>query len=547
MYSDSSVALLLSLIYTSLLFLGTVSAKRKSIILVPAAIVLGIMISILYNTFDLPNNKYYVNATYLGKSGITDRFRSAGRILAVKSYSADQQKVLWKNGKVDPLTVNQTVLLSGHFKKTSYDSEGVLYSGDAVSYQVLSGQPNLFLEMERWKQSLAHRLTEILGSDTGSLAASLVLGIKADALRERTHILKYLGVIHILSISGFHVNLLEGLLKRSKLRKISTPIILLYAVLINSVPAWRAALMKLSKGAAIVFKRDSPASNQLIFAALIQLLLAPYLLFNKSFQLTYAATAGLIYLRKPIAELLQGFPGGKLKAAFTLSMAAIIPCIPFLSAMSSDLNLALFPANFIIVPLYSLFCVLSFLMIPLVILNVVWSFGLVAFLAGGILRSINFLEFFILEYFSFRIGWTGASIIFLLVSLYILMKRYELSISKRSLIMVLSYFILFNIYFLPGSTKIIFQKNMGQAKMILQQDLKQYELVTEKMYKRAVRLTAIPIESTVSVFGYAVSPDQGDFPLICIEGVTLTPLSDPASDIIYEEYLLIFGKLIRLK
>ena len=113
--------------------------------------------------------------------------------------------------------------------------------------------------------------------------------------------------------------------------------------------------------------------------------------------------------------------------------------------------------------------------------------------------------------------------------------------------MTVSYFILFNIYFLPGSTKVIFQKNMGQAKVILQHDLKQYELVSEKMFKRSVRLTAIPVESVISVFGASVSPNQGDFPEIYIQGKILAPLSDPASDIIYEEYLVIFGKLIRLK
>ena len=138
MYSDSPLALILSLIYCCLLFLGTLSAKRKSMVLVPIGIFLGVTISLLYNAYDLPNNKYYVNSTYTGKAGIMDRFILDGRIIAVQNYSADQQKLLWKNGKVDALTVNQKVLLSGNFKKTRFDPAGILYLGQDVSYQVFA-------------------------------------------------------------------------------------------------------------------------------------------------------------------------------------------------------------------------------------------------------------------------------------------------------------------------------------------------------------------------------------------------------------------------
>lgn len=547
MYSDSSGALLLSLIYLSLLCLGAYSTTKKSWRFILTGVLLGVVISYYYNALILPNNKYYVKMSYLGKIGITDRFKYKGRILAVATYSKEHQKSLWENGKIDPLIVNQEVMLNGNFKKSTYDPDGNLYLGEEVSYQILSNHSNLFLDLEKWKINMAERFRNVIGIEAGSLAASLVLGVKNDTLRDRMDILKYLGVIHILSISGFHVNLLEALLKRSRLRKISTPVILGYALLINSVPAWRAALMKLSKGLAGACQRDSKAANQLVFAAFIQLLREPYLLFNKSFQLTYAATLGLIFFRKPIANLLQGLPGPKLKAGISLSAAAMIPCIPFLAEMSSDINLALFPANFMIVPFYSLFCVGSFLLVPLILLKVKFAFGPVALIMDGILRIINFLEFFILEYFSFRIAWTGASMIFLLVSLYLLMKYFNLSVSRKFLIMALSYFILFNIYFLPGSTKIIFQKNRGQAKVILQQNLKQYELVTPKMYKRAVRLTTIPVEAPVSIFGFLVEPGQGEFPIVRTKGMSLEPLSSASSDIINEEYLLIFGKLIRLK
>lgn len=547
MYSDSFGALSFSLIYLSLLCWAVYFGNKKSLRYVLSGLILGMLISCIYNGRELPNNKYYVKAKYFGTIGITDRFKYDGTILAVATYSKEQQKSRWQNGETESLIPNQEVMLKGKFEKLSYDPDGNLFLGQDVSYETGSDNENLLFYLETWKHRMAQKFTEVIGIEAGSLAASLVLGVKDDVLRERMDILKYLGVIHILSISGFHVNLLEALLKQTSLRRISTPLILGYALLINSVPAWRAALMKLSKGLAGVCQRDSKASNQLVFAAFVQLAREPYLLFNKSFQLTYAATLGLIFFRKPIDDLLVGVPGTKLKGAVSLSCAAIIPCVPFLMEMSSDINLSLFPANFIIVPFYSLFCVLSFFLVAFILLNIQVVFGPMAFIMDGALRVINLLEFLMMEYFSLRIAWTGASMIFLLVCLYLLMRRFNLTSAKKVLVLAVSYFILFNIYFLPGSSKIFFVKNRGQAKVIIQQNLKQYELVNPKMYKPGVRLTAVSVETPISLIGFSVEPSQGDFPVVRTKGMSVVPSSSASSDIIYEEYLLIFGNLIRLK
>lgn len=545
-YSDSPAALVLSLIYGILLWVSVSSAKGRFLFLVPAGFLLGVLAAVQYNALKLPDNKYYVKTMAYDRTGLTDRFILNGRIITVENYA--QPQGTFQKKSIKPLfTVHEPVLLSGQFLNRPYDPEGNLFLGREVSYRTLPEERPWLMALEQWKSSMAGQLKAVIGPEAGSLAASLVLGVKDDLLRDRTAVLKFLGVIHILSISGFHVNLLESLLNRGGLRRVSLPLILGYALLVNSVPAWRAALMKLSKSAAAFFGRDSSAANQLVFAALIQLIRQPFLLFNKSFQLTYAATLGLIFLAKPISRLLENCPGKKLKAALGLSCAAMIPCIPFLEAMSTELNLALFPANILIVPLYSLFCVFAFLTIGLILLKIGPAYGLAAFATDSILRIINFLEYFMLEYFSLRVAWTGAAMIFLLVSLFILMKQYDLPVKKQVLIMGLSYFLLFNIYFLPGTTRITFQKHLGQAKVILQHNFKQYELVTEKMFKRSIRLTAIPVETPVQVLGLSVLPDGGDFPLILLKGVTLRPISPSSSDIISEEYLLIFGKLIRLK
>lgn len=241
------------------------------------------------------------------------------------------------------------------------------------------------------------------------------------------------------------------------------------------------------------------------------------------------------------------FPLGKLKETVCLSVAAMIPCVPFLATMSPDINLALFPANFLIVPLYSVFCALSFLVLPLIALDLGWACGPAVWAADGILRLINFLEYILFEYASLRVAWTGAALLFLMASLIFIMKRYNLTVQRQIRVLAVSYFILFNLYFLPGTTRILFEKNMGQARVLVQKNFSQVELVTARMYKRAVRLTAVPVESPLTVLGLTVTPDAGEFPRVFVGGVPLSPSGESSSDIINEEYLWIFGKLIRLK
>ena len=546
-YSDSLSALILILIYIGLLISSCRQVRTKAVFVVVAGVLLGAAVSYIYNIGETIDNKYYVKSVYAGKSGLIDQFYVDGKLTAAESFIGNEKK--WNSPGSSDLTellVGEEVLLRGTFKMTPFDPAGYLYRGQELFLKKIEKKPSLRTELELFKQQLALKFAEIMGNESGPLAASLVLGIKDDRLKERMDILKYLGVIHILSISGFHLNLLEGLIKRTGLRRFSTLIILVYAVLIGSIPAWRAALMKTSKSIAFLLRRDCSALTQLACAALIQLLLNPYYLFNKSFQLTYAATLGLIFFREPLSRLVSGFPGNKIKEGVVLSSSAMIPCIPFLQAMSTDVNLALFPANFIIVPIYSFFCVTAFMAVPLILLNLQWSFLPIRIISGSLLAVINLLEYLIQEHLSLRIAWTGSSMLYLLVCLYLFMKRYPVEAKRKLLIMCSAVFIFFNLYFLPGSTKIRFQKERGQASITLEQNQKQFEFVTEKMYKRSVRLTAIPVDQTIRFGDITFSPAGGDFPGFTFNGKSYSPGDTQGIDAVTSEYLIMFGRIFRM-
>ena len=521
------------------LLYATIKNKRKAWALPLWGLTMGVLISLNYQSLKL-NNKYYVNPTYYKKAGLNDQYLYCNRLIEVENYNSNDSIE-----RLSELTEGTKVQMTGCFKKSRNSLSGVLYQARDVEIKENPSR-SFRWKLETFKKSLAERMKSIWGTEEGSLSASLVLGVRDDVLKPRRNTLKFLGILHILSISGFHVNLLEMILERIGLKKGKLFIITCYAILINSVSGWRACLMRLAKVMGNGLKRDCDALNQLFLSAMVLLIYRPYLLYSVSFQLTYLATLGLILLPKPIRELTIKLPKGRIKEGLILSCSAMVPCIPILSTMSFDVNLALFPANLVLVPLYSMFCMLSFFSLPLIILNFKITLKIVGLAMTWLMQLIYFFEYIISEFFSLRIAWSGAMIFLWLFVFYSILKKYTARPVKTVISLLLFYACLFQISYLPGTTRVIFHKQMGQARVVIQQNLRQYEFVSVKMFKPSVKKWALPVDETLMVGNVLLEPGE-IFPRVILEDFEISPMEDPSSDIIDEEYLLIFGKMIRLK
>jgi len=86
-----------------------------------------------------------------------------------------------------------------------------------------------------FKSRIMARLIIRYGEHYGGLMGSLVLGNQEFMNEERAQNMGDLGIMHILSISGFHFNLLENALKKLKLKKIAPYI---QGVMLGSYLSW---------------------------------------------------------------------------------------------------------------------------------------------------------------------------------------------------------------------------------------------------------------------------------------------------------------------
>lgn len=153
------------------------------------------------------------------------------------------------------------------------------------------------------RHRLSQWLTEAMGQQAGEYASTLLLGSRDLIPEEDRQAFSWLGIAHILSVSGFHVGVLAGLLAKLlwKLRlsrrtrfAVTAAVLAGYCWLTGmNVPVLRAALLFLLFEFGALKHRQRSGLHLLSASWLIQLMLSPAQLTSLSFQLTYGAMLGL--------------------------------------------------------------------------------------------------------------------------------------------------------------------------------------------------------------------------------------------------------------
>ena len=174
------------------------------------------------------------------------------------------------------------------------------------------------------------------------------------------------GIIHILSVSGSHITLLAAVLswlggllhwKKGLTAVLVTAAILGYSVLAGGVPpVLRAAFMGILTFLAMVLEREKEAQRILSITGLLLLLYNPWLFFDVSFQLSFLATAGLLYLGPVLQERLIGLPE-LLRGSLAITLAAQLAALPFLAWYFHQVSLSALLANLLAVPILELMIV----------------------------------------------------------------------------------------------------------------------------------------------------------------------------------------------
>ncbi|WP_347490555.1 DNA internalization-related competence protein ComEC/Rec2 [Desulfoscipio sp. XC116] len=223
------------------------------------------------------------------------------------------------------------------------------------------------------KQRLLQVASCTLDERQAAVLAGMLFGGKGGIDRFVNDIFIQNGVFHVLSVSGLHVGyvlagvlLLAGVLRvpRRAVPFLALAVLLFYALMTGMGPAVvRAVVMAMLVLLAVQLGRERDWPNSLALAALVVLLFEPSALYEIGFQLSFAATWGILYLMHPIGKLLLkrwGLPRW-LGIPLGVTIAAQLATLPLQVYYFNLVTPVALLANLLLVPLVGLIMLLGFL------------------------------------------------------------------------------------------------------------------------------------------------------------------------------------------
>lgn len=202
------------------------------------------------------------------------------------------------------------------------------------------------------KKNFVNHAKAILSEPYASLLTGLIVAGREALPQAILEEFRKAGVIHIVVLSGFNITLIAAFFHKLFRSHTASIIGIILFVIMTGAGASivRAAVMALIALSGQIMRRKYSAQRALLFAGFLMLLENPKILvFDPSFQLSFLATLGLIYVL-PFMEEKLSWVSEKYQLRETLSqtLSTQITVLPLLIYMSGDVSIVSIPANLLI-------------------------------------------------------------------------------------------------------------------------------------------------------------------------------------------------------
>lgn len=270
-----------------------------------------------------------------------------------------------------------------------------------------------FIKLIRLKTG--ESLARFLPGDKGAVVLGMLLGNTSKISEETLENFRTTGLSHVLAVSGLHVGILivacGWLMYLLKVKPVFQGFLILLAVSFYSVltlgrpSILRALLMTVAGLIAWYSGRENNLLSSISFACLVLLVYDPFILYDIGFQLSFAATLGVIFLNPILGDWMSEIPRG-LGKNVALCLSAQLGVAPFLLCYFKSVSQVSVLANLLVVPLLAPLLIsgmvvsfasvtLSFLVQPVcLIINPIISYVLwIAKALGNLTRGVFYFHF----------------------------------------------------------------------------------------------------------------------------------------------------------
>ncbi len=232
------------------------------------------------------------------------------------------------------------------------------------------------------QESAIKKITDVFPRPVSALLVAIYFGDTSYLEKKIITHFRDAGTLHLLAASGMNIALVASIpllllvpagIGKRKSVFISAAVTAFY-LLITDMPVSlvRAAAMYMFMTAAIFLSREKNPFNSLYLAGSLIILLQPWELFNPGFQLSFGATAGILFFYKKYRESMKNFPS-MIGRSLAVTFAAQLAAYPLIYLHLEQFNPAGFITNLMEIPLITIITLFS-----LAILGVSFLFPVIA-------------------------------------------------------------------------------------------------------------------------------------------------------------------------
>lgn len=211
-----------------------------------------------------------------------------------------------------------------------------------------------------FRDSFMRNISDVINPPNSDLANGLVLGARGGFDNKMRDEFISTGTIHIVALSGYNVTIVaEGVMRVLGLIFSQTisiifgiVIIILFILLAGaSSTAIRAGIMAVIALFARVTGRTYDAGRALVVAGLLMVVYDPRTLTDMSFQLSFIATFGVLFVTPKVINWIEFIPMRfGLRELVATTLGATIAVLPLLLYSTGILSIVSLPANILILP-----------------------------------------------------------------------------------------------------------------------------------------------------------------------------------------------------
>jgi len=402
------------------------------------------------------------------------------KLYAVYTFSSEQEKVYYEHTSITGMTYLAKGELmapspAAHeyaFSMSNYlRSKGAMGIVEITSWTYIEKQnsPSVFLAKIRYQMKRHIEMT--FPKSLVAEAQALLIGVQDQMDDELQRAYQKLGITHLFAISGLHVALLswlffEGLLRIGIRKEIATIALLIflhiYGVIAGGAPSvWRAVSVVEIMMLLRYLKWKLSIDDALAISFVGFVLLEPGVIYQIGFQLSYLATASIIY-----SSIIFKQTSNWLSRSFFVTFVCQLLVYPLLLHHFYELSISSFLVNIIFVPLFS-FVILPFNIVVFVLTYISLPLANLFFAGYEPLRNALTAVIFYIQELPFQLWSPGKPTIWLscLAMLSVLLCLYFLETRRfgKGLVVLVIPAVWIHLYpMLYSDTKITFL-NVGQG------------------------------------------------------------------------------------